>query len=286
MTPATRRAVVGGICADHEGVSERRVCEVLCWSRTSVRYKAVASPTEEAREKLASLARERPSWGYRRLFVVLRKQCARIGRRRFLALYAALGLARKRNPRRRPTPRRDAAQLPRANAPRESYACDFMHHTTTSAVTFRLLVVVDEFTREILALRVAKSFTTRTTTQALGDVFAEYGTPQQLRCDNGSEFISSGTRTWLAGHKVKTLYSRPAKPCDNGLCESTNGRIRDELLSPNLFASIDAAEEAAAAYRIDYNENRPHSSLKNLTPNEFYAKYHSAEAIMQGGPEM
>lgn len=277
---------MGGICQAHQGVSQRFVCAALGWSRTSVRFRAAASPVDTARERLAKLALEHPSWGYRRLWVVLKRQCPKLGRRRFRRLYAELRLQRKRNPRRRPTPRRTPAALPRATEARQSYAFDFMHHVTTCNIGFRVLVVVDEFTRELLALRVARSFTSRSTTQVLADVFAEYGTPQQVRCDNGPEFVSKTTANWLRSQHVHVLYSRPAKPCDNGLCESTNGKIRDELLGPNLFATITLAAEAADAYRHHYNEVRPHSALRNLTPNQFYATLQPAETVVQPGPEM
>ncbi len=286
MTPTVRRETVGEICQAHHSVSQRFVCAALGWSRTSVRYRAVASPVDEAREQLAQLALRYPSWGYRRLWVPLKRACPKIGRPRFRELYDELRLARKRNPRRRPTPRRKPATSPRATEARQSYAFDFMHHVTTCNVGFRVLVVVDEFTRELLALRVARSFTSRSTTQVLADVFAEYGTPRQVRCDNGSEFVSNTTAGWLKAQHVQVLYSRPAKPCDNGLCESTNGKIRDELLDPNLFDSVSVAAEAAAAYRHHYNDERPHSALRNLTPNQFYATLQHAETAMQPGPKM
>jgi putative transposase len=286
VTPTVRRETVGVICQAHHGVSQRFVCAALGWSRTSVRYRAATSPLDEARELLAQLALEHPSWGYRRLWVVLKRKCPKIGRPRFRRLYAELRLGRKRNPRRRPTPRRKPATLPRATEARQSYAFDFMHHVTTSNVGFRVLVVVDEFTRELLALRVARSFTSSSTTRVLADVFAEYGIPQQVRCDNGSEFVSKTTAGWLRSQHVQVLYSRPAKPCDNGLCESTNGKIRDELLAPNLFHTVNAAADAAAAYRNHYNDERPHSALRNLTPNQFYVTLQPAETVVQPGPKM
>jgi transposase InsO family protein len=137
-------------------------------------------------------------------------------------------------------------------------------------VSFRILVVVDEFTREILALRVARSLTSRDVTRVLADVVAEYGTPSVLRSDNGPEFISDTVRSWLRERGTAQQLSRPGKPCDNGLCESTNGRIRDELLRPNLFETIEAAADATAAYREDYNTIRPHSALDGLAPSIFH----------------
>lgn len=202
-----------------------------------------------------------------------------------MRLYRELRLERKRNPHRRPVPRVERANLPRATAPRQSFAMDFMHHVTTAGVCFRVLVVVDEFTRELLALRVARSFTSRATNIVLGDVFAEYGTPAQVRCDNGSEFISKTTQKWLKSHGVTSRLSRPGKPCDNGLCESTNGKIRDELLNPNLFKTIDDAQEAAAVYRHHYNDERPHSALQYKTPTAYFASLNKP-TNMQPGQEM
>jgi putative transposase len=285
MTPTVRRQTVGELCASHEGLSERKVCKVLGWSRTSVRYRAAANPVPKARETLQRCALEHPSWGYRRLWRKLRSQLGGLGRRRFMRLYRDLRLERKRNPRRRPVPRSEPANLPRATAPRQSYAMDFMHHMTTTGMHFRVLVVVDEFTRELLALRVERSFTSRATNVVLSDVFAEYGTPVQVRCDNGPEFISETTQEWLKSHGVTPQLSRPGKPCDNGLCESTNGKIRDELLNPVLFKSLSDAQEAAAEYRHHYNDERPHSALKYRTPTAYFASLNKPTNV-QPGQEM
>jgi transposase InsO family protein len=149
---------------------------------------------------------------------------------------------------------------------------DFMHHRTRHGVTFRLCVVVDEFTRELLALRVARSFTTTNVLGVLADVFAEYGTPRVLRSDNGPEFISSAFQAAMRERSIAHELSRPGKPCDNGLCESTNGRIRDELLRPYIFDTIDSAADAAAFFRHDYNTVRPHSALDGLAPSVFHQR--------------
>jgi transposase InsO family protein len=157
-------------------------------------------------------------------------------------------------------------------AARQSYAIDFMHHRTVRGVVFRILVAVDEYTRELLCLRVARSFTTSDVARHPGELFAEYGTPNQVRSDNGPEFISKSLQQWLRLRGVQQVLSRPGKPCDNGLCESTNGRLRDELLRPELFNTIKEAEDAVARFREEYNTIRPHSALDGLTPTASYQR--------------
>lgn len=272
MTPATRRQVAGELRDEHAGWAERRICDALGWSRTSVRYSPSHSDdaARHARDRLKAVASERVAWGYRRLFRLWKAEFPRFGWRRFRSWYVELGLGHSRPRRRRVLPRPTRPSVPRSKGARSSYAIDFMHHVTCRGGSFRILVVVDEFTREILALRVARSFTSRDVTRVLADVVAEYGTPSVLRSDNGPEFISDTVRSWLRERGTAQQLSRPGKPCDNGLCESTNGRIRDELLRPNLFETIEAAADATAAYREDYNTIRPHSALDGLAPSIFH----------------
>ncbi len=149
---------------------------------------------------------------------------------------------------------------------------DLLHHRTRRGLPFRILVVVDEFTREILALRVATSFTARDVIRILAEVFAEYGTPSTLRSDNGPAFIGTTFQRWLRERGIAQELSRPGKPCDNGLCESTNGRIRDELLRPHVFDTIEEAADAVAAFREDYNTIRPHSALDGLAPSTYHQR--------------
>lgn len=274
MTSATRRQVACALHDEHVGWAERRICDALGWSRTSVRFRPRRSTDAETRaqDRLKALATARVAWGYRRLFRLWKQEFPHFGWRRFRSWYLELGLGHRRPRRRRVLPRPAKPSLPRSAGPRLSYAIDFMHHLTCARVPFRILVVVDEFTREILALRVARSFTSRDVLQVLADVFAEHGTPGVLHTDNGPEFISDTFRARLCERGTAHQLSRPGKPCDNGLCESTNGRIRDELLRPNLFATIEAAANAAVAYREDYNTVRPHSALDGLAPSIFHQR--------------
>lgn len=274
MTPTFRRQVVGALKDEHNGWSERRVCSVLGWSRTSVRYQASAAATlaTQSQARLKQLATDKVAWGYRRLFRLWKSEFPTLGWRRFRRLYVSLGLGHSRPRRRRVLPRPTRPTLPRATAARQSYAIDFMHHRTVRGVVFRILVAVDEYTRELLCMKVSRSFTTSNVARQLDEIFAEYGTPNQVRSDNGPEFVSKSFQQWLRARGVQQVLSRPGKPCDNGLCESTNGRIRDELLRPELFTTIEEAEDAAARFREEYNTIRPHSALDGLSPSAYYQR--------------
>lgn len=160
---------------------------------------------------------------------------------------------------------------------------DFMQHSTTTGRGFRVFVVIDEFTRELVALRAAFSFHSLKVIEVLEDVVRDHGRPTAIRSDNGPEFISKLTVAWFKRAGIDHRRSRPGKPVDNAICESTNGRIRDELLNPTLFADLDEAQDQLATYRHDFNHNRPHSSLDQRTPAS-YAQH--VRAIMQSGSAM
>ena len=148
-----------------------------------------------------------------------------------------------------------------------------MSDQLVTGLRIRFLVVVDEFTRELLAFRLGRTFKGEDVKNVLAELVRERGTaPAALRTDNGSEFIGEQVAAWVTQHQVARLLSRPGKPVDNAICESTNGRIRAEFLNTTLFRSLSAAAEEAAAFRQRFNERRPHSSLNNLTPAAYAAK--------------
>ena len=162
MTPTFRRQVVGAEMDEHNGWSERRVCSFLGWSRNSVRYQAsaVAILATQSQTRLKQLATDKVAWGYRRLFRLWKSEFPTLGWRRFRRLYVSLGLGHSRPRRRRVQPRPTRTSLPHTTAARQSYAIDFMHHRTVRGVVFQILMAADDYTRELLCLRVARSFTT------------------------------------------------------------------------------------------------------------------------------
>jgi len=221
-------------------------------------------------ERLKILARERLRWGWRRLLIMLRRDGWTIGERAFRRIYRALGLQVVRARKRHVRYVRGAA-MEAVMRPNERWSLDFMHARTVYGRAYRLLNVVDDFTGEILAIVPQFSFGSSDVIRVLEDVAFERGLPTTLRFDNGSEFSSHRMLRWAADKTVRLHFIQPGKPTQNGKIESLNGRVRDELLNPNLFRSIDDVREAAHPWLIDYNTVRPHSSLDYLTPAEFVA---------------
>ena len=272
MTPATRREVVGELVATRVGVSERSACSALGWGRTSVRYSARKSGPHPAIKPMLEVAIEHPAWGYRRIFDEVRSRGVRISKRHFHGLYTEHRLGQRR---RKVSKRTRPASAPRpvhASAAHDIWAIDFMSDQLTSRQRFRLLVVIDEYTRELLALRVARSFHAADVVRILDEVRREVGrAPKQVRCDNGPEFIADELAAWSGEHGVTLLFSRPGKPVDNAICESNNGRIRAEFLNATLFRSIPDAAEKAEHFRLHFNHERRHSALNNQTPAAYAA---------------
>lgn len=224
---------------------------------------------------MLEVAKQNPAWGYRRVLHEVRRRGVRVSRRRFLTFYAEHRLAHRRRkvPRRvRATPTARLAQ--RATKPHEIWAIDFMSDQLENRARIRMLVIVDEFTRELLALRVARSFDAQAVRRVLDEVRREYGaSPKYLRSDNGPEFIATEVEDWRNAHAVQAIFSRPGKPVDNAICESTNGRIRAEFLNAHIFLGLPDAAEKAATFRLHFNQQRPHSALNNQTPAAYAAQH-------------
>jgi putative transposase len=161
---------------------------------------------------------------------------------------------------------------PPATAPNERWSMDFMRDTFDGGRPFRILTVVDNFTRECPLLAADMSLTGKRVAELLDDVASERGYPKSITVDNGSEFYSQAMDSWAYRHGVQLQFIRPGKPVENAFIESFNGRLRDELLNGELFMGLLDARQKLEAWRRDYNQNRPHSSIGDLTPAEFATK--------------
>ncbi len=261
------------------GVSQRRACSVLRVARSTVRYQSVADDRAELRIRLRDLASSRVRYGYRRLHLLLQREGYRVNHKLIYRLYVEEGLCiRRRSPRRRKSvqvrPQRPVAE--RAN---ESWSMDFMSDQLFSGARIRLLTLVDNFTRESLAIEVGQRLTGDHVVEVLERVSQSRTTPQSIRVDNGPEFISRSLDLWAYWNEVKLDFSRPGKPTDNALIESFNGKLRQECLNQHWFLSLQDAVEKVQRWRDEYNLRRPHSALGNQTPNEFAA---SARARQPG----
>ena len=246
--------------------SERRVCGLLGMAVTTYRYRSQRTD-EPLRTKLVELAREKPRFGYRRLHVLLRRSGEWVNHKRLHRVYREAGLAIRRK-KRKHCVREGKPLLARTSANQE-WALDFVHDVVECGRTIRVLSVVDAYTRECLGLEVDTSFASRRVTRALEAIMAERGQPLTIRCDNGPELTSRHFLAWCVERQIELVHIQPGKPTQNGRVESFNGRLREECLNLSWFQNLFDARRKIAAWRIEYNEERPHSSLGYQTPKEF-----------------
>jgi len=273
VTPAAKREAVAHLVVGHE-VSERRACLTLGVNRTSVRYRS-RRPTDEAlRERLRALATARRRFGYRRLFVLLRRDGEMSSRNRVYRVYCAEGLSvRRRKGRRRAVGVR--APIPVVARINARWSLDFVHDQMANGRRFRVLNIVDDVTRECLAAIPDTSISGTRVARELTALMATRGKPAMIVSDNGTEFTSNAILAWVGTHRIDWHYIQPGKPMQNAYVESFNGRMRDELLNETLFFGLDHARTELATWVADYNGERPHSALGYLAPSVFAAKLRS-----------
>ncbi|TPL78845.1 IS3 family transposase [Mesorhizobium sp. B2-3-13] len=262
--PAAKREAVAHLQAVM-GLSERRACSFVGADRKMIRYQSRRPPETELRGRLRDLANERRRFGYRRLFILLRREGEASGVNRIYRLYREEGLTvRKRRARRRAVGTR-APILVEAK-PNARWSLDFVHDQFACGRRFRVLNIVDDVTRECLAAIPDTSISGRRVARELTELIAHRGKPGMIVSDHGTEFTSNAILAWSKDHRVEWHYIAPGKPMQNGYVESFNGRMRDELLNESLFFGLDHARSAIAEWREDFNTARPHSSLGYQTP--------------------
>lgn len=255
-------------------VSERRACRAVRQPRSTQRDEPKPHPEEERLVKrLHQLSRAHPRYGYRRVTALLRREGWRINRKRVQRLWRQEGLKVPVSRRKRRVPGASAPGDPRrATRPNEVWSYDFVHDQTADGRPLKWLPVVDEFTRENLALDVERRMNGACAIRTLAGCVAERGAPAFLRSDNGPEFIAREVQQWLARAGVATIYIPPGCPWENPYSESFNGKLRDEFLNREEFSSVAEAKVLGADHRRRYNHERPHSSLDYQTPDEFAAR--------------
>jgi len=267
---AARRAAASYLRRTY-GVSERRAGRALGIGNSSLRYRPRRPAAEELRRRLRELAAERPRYGYQRLWALLRREGWEVNHKRVYRLYVEEGLKlRKRRRRSRAQVERLPLALPTQAGERSSM--DFMRDTLADGRVFRTLNIVDDYTRECLAIEVDTSLPGARVVRVLERLAAAGRRPLHLVVDNGPEFVSKAVDQWAARSGVNLRFIGPGKPMQNGYIESFNGKFRDECLSQHWFVSLEEARSVSEAWRVDYNERRPHRSLQHLTPAEFAAK--------------
>jgi putative transposase len=255
--------------ARRRGLSCRRSCALLQVARSALRYESKkAKKDATVRERMRALASQNPRYGYRRVRIFLGREGHRMGNDRAHRLWRS---ERLQLPRRRPR-RRVATSRPRplpATGPNQVWAYDFVFDACANGQKLKCLTIVDEWTRESLAIDVASSIRSRRVVELLAKLVSVHGAPRFMRSDNGPEFVATAVLRWLTDEGIETAHIAPGKPWQNGTDESFNGRFRDECLNMEYFRTRAEAVAMIETWRRHYNEVRPHSSLGYLTPIEF-----------------
>src|SRR5438477_2317710 len=268
------KAAVGQVQEEY-AFSQRRACGVMTMAVSSYRYQT-RRWDEPLRTRLVELAREKPRFGYRRLQVLLRRNGERVNHKRVHRVYREAGLSLRRKKRKHCV--RVGQPLRAWTAANQEWALDFVHDAVDCGRAIRVLSVVDAYTRECLALEVDTSFASRRVTRVLDAIVAERGQPLAIRCDNGPELTSRHFLAWGVERQIELVHIQPGKPTQNAHVESFHGRLREECLMVSWFQNLFDARRKIAAWRIEYNEARPHSSLGYRTPKEFATAMRAAEA--------
>jgi putative transposase len=249
-------------------MKKRRACRVVGLAPSSLYYRSKRPERADIRARLRDLAAQRPRWGYRRLHVLLHREGHQLNHKLVFRLYRSEGLAVRRKKRKRMTASLRVVPPP-PTTPRQQWTMDFTQDSLSTGRQFRTLNLIDTFTRECLLIEADHSLTGPRVVRALEQLVERHGRPQVIRIDNGTEFTSSAVDAWAYRQGVRLDFITKGKPTENGHIESFNGKFRDECLNENWFISLDDVRRKVEAYRIDYNEVRPHSALDNRTPNEF-----------------
>ena len=253
----------------HFEVSERVACRVVGQPRGTQRYAALLRSDEDTLTRdIVTLASQYGRYGYRRITALLNNDGWRVGKDRVQRIWRREGLKvpKKQPPRGRLWLADGSCLRLRPEYPNHVWSYDFVSARTHDGRTVRLLTLIDEYTRQCLAINVARRQNSFTVIKQLADVMVRHGVPTHIRSDNGAEFTSKPIREWLQRIGAKTLYIEPNSPWENGYCESFNGKLRDELLNGEIFYSLKEATVVIEQWRHHYNQRRPHSSLGYRPP--------------------
>ena len=267
VSPTARREAVGWL--QTRGTSVRRACRVVGLSRATWQYQRRSDPSNTTLlDRLQVHATARPRFGYRRLHILLAREGLQVNHKRVHRVYRAAGLQVRRRRRKRLT-RAERLPLPAPRGPLDRWSMDFTADTLADGRNFRTLNIVDDFTRECVAIEVDRSLPGLRVTRVLDRVHGLVGLPKTIVVDNGPEFAGRTLDAWAYTRGVELRFIRPGKPIENAYVESFNGKFRDECLNEHWFISLADAKAVIEAWRIDYNTVRPHSSLAGRTPDQF-----------------
>jgi transposase InsO family protein len=269
VSPSSRRRAVKSVVEEGLG-SAVRACRAIDLARSSYyRPCALSRTRRRVHKEVLKLSEQHPRYGYRRITALLRRDGLSVNPKRVQRLRRMEGIqVRQRQKRMRRLGLQQTERL-RATKPRQVWSWDFVEDQTENGSRFRILTLLDEYTRQSLAVHAAWSIRAVDAITVIEAAIERYGAPEHLRSDNGPEFIAYAIQDWLAQRQIRTLYIRPGSPWENGHIESFHDKLRDECLNRELFGTLAEARVILDSWRVEYNERRPHSSLGYQTPGEF-----------------
>lgn len=287
--PQVKRQAVDAL-REERGFGITRACGLLGISRSLYGYRSRRPPCTDLRQRIGELAGEKRRYGYRRIHILLRREGWKVNRKRTYRLYREAGLAVRRRKRKR-IGLFERKPLPKPRAVNRSWSMDFIADGLIDGRKLRVLAIVDDYSRECLALEVDTSINGRRVAAVLERLGDLRGLPLSITVDHGPEFEGQVLDAWAYERGVRLNFIRPGKPVENAYIESFNGRFRDECLNEHWFLTMAHARRVIEHWRIEYNTERPHSSLGDLTPEEFAATANpellppfGRETPLRGGP--
>lgn len=264
-------------------VSERHACQAVQMNRASYRYAGQRTVIDDKHHHVVVLSNRYPYWGYRKIYDLMRRQALAISRERVRLIRRREGLQVSQKRRKRRLLGQTTQWINRAQYPNHVWSYDFVFDQTDDSRQLKCLTVVDEFTRQGLTIQVARSMTGGDVVTVLERLFAEHGKPSCIRSDNGTELVSRKVQKWLAMRHVDTHYIDPGSPWQNGYCESFNSILRMTCLDRCLFMSMAEARVVINDWLEEYNQIRPHGSLKGDTPAQFLRNWANQNQVHQPG---
>jgi putative transposase len=276
VSPQARRAAVTHVMQVH-GLGVTRACGLMGISRSLYRYEPRRPDDEALRGRLCELAAFKRRYGYRRLHVLVKREGWTVNHKRLFRIYQEAGLAVRRRKRKRIAGIERQTKAP-SLAPNQSWSMDFVSDGLADGCRLRCLNIVDDFTKECLAIEVDTSLPGSRVVSVLERLAEMRGLPLSVTVDNGPEFAGKVLNEWAYRQGLKLHFIEPGKPQQNAYIESFNGKFRDECLNEHWFISMRHARETIAAWRREYNDERPHSSLGYLTPKQFADSFLTADS--------
>ena len=282
VSPLTKRRAVKLVIEAGAGTTAQ-ACRVLGLARSSYyRNSAMSRERRQLHGQIVDLSQKHPRYGYRRVTAVLRRQGQEINAKRVQRVRRKEGLQVSRKQRKLRRLGVSTAQRQRANQANDVWSWDFVEDQTENGTRFRILTLIDEHTRQCMATHVDWSIRAVDVITAVEAAMERYGTPRHLRSDNGPEFIAYAIQDWLKGKHVKTIYITPGSPWENAYIESFHDKLRDECLNREIFGSLWEARVVIEQWRLEYNTERPHSSLGYQTPAEFAGRDKDSLGLRSG----